>query len=222
MPDQHALSIAAAGLLTAAQRDRFAEVYRESFAAPLRVPVSELLHGGPRDYCCAALAAGPRAPDGELLGFAALRLIPGDWAFLRYFAVPAAHRGRGIGRLFFAQLRQQLTGSGWPASLVWEVEHPDEAAVGVAERATRQRRVAFWRACGARVLDVPDYTLPDFTGAGCTEPMLLMAVVPAGAAVPDGDRLRELVVSIYTGRYSLAADDPLVVTALDSVGPPRQ
>jgi GNAT superfamily N-acetyltransferase len=217
MPAHQAVSISMASRLTARQRDRFAAVYRESFAAPLRVPVSELLHGGQRDYCCAALADRPDGSDGHLVGIAVLRLIPGDWAFLRYFAVAATRRSNGIGRQFFAQLGQELPGAGWPTRIVWEVEHPDEPAVDADERATRQRRVAFWRACGAQTLGVRDYTLPDFTGTGFTERMLLMAAVPAGASLPAGERLRELVLGVYTGRYLLAADDPLVVAALDSV-----
>jgi GNAT superfamily N-acetyltransferase len=51
------------------------------------------------------------------------------------------------------------------------------------------------------------------------EPMLLMAAAPAAHSdrVVEGDRLKSLVLAIYTDRYGMASDDPLVSRALASI-----
>lgn len=49
-----------------------------------------------------------------------------------------------------------------------------------------------------------------------TEPMLLMAATPADVPA-DSDRLRALVTAIYTDRYGMAPDHPLVAQVLASM-----
>ena len=92
-----------------------------------------------------------------------------------------------------------------------------DAAGDDAERVIRDRRISFWTACGARLLPAPGYVLPDYTASGTTEPMLLMAATPADAPSVHSDRLRKLVLAIYTDRYGMAADNPLVAQALASI-----
>jgi hypothetical protein len=67
------------------------------------------------------------------------------------------------------------------------------------------------------VLAAPTYVLPDYTGSGLTEPMLLMAAAAAAEPPVDGDALRKLVLAVYTDRYGMSSDDALVVQALASI-----
>jgi hypothetical protein len=178
----------------------------------LRVPFSELIRSGDADQTFVAM-------DGTLpVGFAALRLLPSvQWSFLRYFAIAEQSRSRGLGREFWRLLQPSLRTTGWPGAVIFEVEDPADAEGDQAERLIRQRRISFWTGCGARLLPVPGYVLPDYTGSGFTEPMLLMAGTPAGAPPVAGEQLRDLVLAIYTDRYGLPADNPLVLGALASI-----
>jgi hypothetical protein len=47
--------------------------------------------------------------------------------------------------------------------------------------------------------------------------VLLMAATPAAARAVTVDRLGALVKAIYTDRYSMAPDDPLVTRAIASI-----
>jgi hypothetical protein len=187
-------------------------IYEEAFAPDLRVPFVELTEPGDVDRTFVALD-GP-----TVVGFAALRLLSSvEWSFLRYFAIAGERRGQELGHHFWRLLSGVLGHAGWPAHIVFEVEDPNDAAEGDAERLTRQRRVNFWTACGARLLPVPGYVLPDYTGSGTAEPMLLMA----GASVPSRfvqpDQLRSLVLAIYRDRYGLPPSHPLALKALTSI-----
>ena len=94
-------------------------------------------------------------------GVAALRLLGSvQWSFLRYFAITGERRSQGLGRRFWRLLHPLLRAQAWPTRVVFEVEDPGEAAGAQAERVIRQRRMAFWTACGARLLPAPGYVLP--------------------------------------------------------------
>jgi len=187
-------------------------IYEDAFSPELRVTFAELTQAGGIDQTFVALDGA------EAVGFAVLRLLTSvRWSFLRYFAIARARRGEGVGRGFWHLVQRSLGEESWPGRVVFEVEDPDEAVSDEAERLIRQRRIAFWRRCGAELLPVHDYVLPDYTESGMTEPMLLMAG-GAGASVPAGDQLRQLVLAIYTDRYRMPADHPLVAGALASIG----
>ena len=201
------LTAATSTELSAGQQARVAAIYADSFSRSLRVPFAELSQPGPGNRMLVAL-------DGQApVGFAALRLLSSaGWSFLRYFAIERSRRSRGAGREFWPILQRELAVSRWPARIVFEVEDPAEAAGDAAEGLLRRRRIAFWTAVGARLLSVPDYVMPDYTGAG-TEPVLLMA----SAEVPAPDEARSLVRGIYADRYGLSAADPLVCRALATI-----
>jgi hypothetical protein len=193
--------------LSAGQQARVAAIYADSFSDGLRVPFAELSQPAEGNRMLVALA-GP-AP----VGFAALRLLGSvGWSFLRYFAIERSRRSQGAGREFWPLLLRELAVGGWPARIVFEVEDPAEAAGDAAECLLRRRRIAFWTAVGARLLPVPDYVMPDYTGAG-TEPVLLMA----SAEVPTTDEVRSLVRGVYADRYGLSPADPLVFRALATI-----
>jgi len=198
--------------LSADQRDRVRLIYEGAFGAGLRVPFGELTTQGDADQTFVALR------DQVPAGFAALRLLGSvEWSFLRYFAIAGDRRSQGLGRQFWPLVRDSLRDQDWPARVVFEVEHPAEAADDEPERVIRDRRIRFWSACGASLLPAPGYIAPDYTGSGMTEPMLLMAAFPPATPAAQGDRLRRLVLAIYTDRYGLAPDDPLVSRALASI-----
>jgi len=200
--------------LSEEQRGLARLIYEDAFAAELRVPFGELALPGVADQTFVAL-------DGKRpVGIAALRLLSSvQWSFLRYFAIDAERRSRGLGRSFWQFLQPALRAQRWPAHIVFEVEDPGEAGVSGAEQAIRERRIKFWTACGAQLLSARGYVLPDYTASGLTEPMLLMSATPADAEPPQGDGLRQLVLGIYTDRYGMAADDPLVSRALAAIAP---
>jgi GNAT superfamily N-acetyltransferase len=187
-------------------------IYEEAFPPALRVPFTELVHAGDLDQMLVALD-GP-AP----VGLASLRLLPSaSWSFLRYFAVAADRRSQGVGRQFWRLVQASIKATRWPARTVFEVEDPGEAGGDRAERLARQRRIRFWTSCGAELLPVPDYVLPDYTGCGKTEPVLLMASDPSAGSPCSGNELRSVVLAIYTDRYGLTSSDPLVTQAVASV-----
>jgi len=187
-------------------------IYEEAFSPDLRVPFSELTMPGSLDQTFVAVAGA--AP----VGVAALRLLGSvHWSFLRYFAIAGKRRSQGLGRQFWQLLPPLLGKEAWPTRIVFEVENPGEVAGAEAERVIRRRRINFWTTCGARLLPAPGYVLPDYTDSGMTEPMLLMAAGPAAFPSVQGERLRQLVLAIYTDRYGLSPADPLVSRALASI-----
>jgi hypothetical protein len=206
------LDVRPVGALSGGQLAGVRAIYEGGFGPDLRVPFGELTLTGDADLTFVAM-------DGQVpAGVAALRRLgSARWSFLRYFAIAGDRRGQGLGRQFWPLLHLSLCAHAWPACVVFEVEDPGEAGCDPAERVTRERRISFWTGCGARPLPVPGYVLPDYTGCGTTEPMLLMAFAPAAGPPVHGDRLRRLVLAIYTDRYGLAPDGPLVSRALASI-----
>lgn len=187
-------------------------IYEEAFSPDLRVPFSELTRPGEADRTFVAMDG--KAP----AGVAALRLLCSvDWSFLRYFAIAGKRRGQGLGHQFWQLLHQSLRKDAWPECVIFEVEKPSEAHGDKAERMIRERRISFWTACGARLLPVSEYVLPDYTGSGTTEAMLLMAATPVAVPAVQGDQLRKLVRAIYADRYGLRPNDPFVSQAVASV-----
>ena len=184
-------------------------IYEHSFGPGLRVPFGELVRPGELDRTFVM------AVDDEPAGIAVVRRLRSvEWTFLRYFAIAGDRRSQGLGRELWRLLRQSLREHAWPAHMIFEVEDPGEATIDDEERVTRHRRIRFWTACGAELLPVPGYVLPVYTEAGVAEPMLLMA---AAEELVPGELLRGLVLAIYTDRYGMEPEDPLVARALASV-----
>ena len=207
-----ACSVVPIRALTGAQLARIGNIYAEAFSPDLRVPFRELTAEGDIDRTLVAL-------DGRAaVGFAALRLLRSvEWSFLRYFAIDAGRRGRASAASSGTACPTVWRHGAWPRRIVFEVEDPAQAADSPAERVIRERRIRFWTDCGARLLPVPGYVLPDYTGSGMTEPVLLMGGAPDAAPVVEGDALRSLVLAIYTDRYGLPGTHPLVSRALASI-----
>jgi len=200
------------GTLSKQQLAGVQAIYEGAFSPDLRVPFSELTQQNKTDHTLVALEG--TAP----VGFAALRRLGSvEWSFLRYFAIAAERRSQGIGRWFWQILHESLQGQAWPTCVIFEVEDPGDAAGDELERVIRERRISFWTTCGACLLPASGYVLPDYTASGTTEPMLLMAATPAGVPAVHGEQLQKLVLAIYTDRYGMAQDDPLVASALAAI-----
>jgi hypothetical protein len=198
------------GELTASQAARVEEIYQQAFAPHHRVPFAELATTGPDDMLVAAVDGG------EPVGFAALRpLRAADWTFLRYYAIAADRRGSGLGQRFWRLLKPAVEAACWPARIVFEVEDP-ESVDGHGPREAAAARIAFWTRCGCQLLPVTGYVMPDYSGVGHPEPMLLMAIDPATMTIPGGDIVK-LVLAIYSGRYQLGPEHPMVQAALASI-----
>jgi hypothetical protein len=201
-----------AGALTPGQLALTERLYEESFPPQLRVPFAELATPTATTLMLVAVDSA------EPVGFAALMLLlPGEWTFLRYYGVTARRRRQGIGREFWGQLVPAIGAASWPTRIVFEVEDPREIGIDAAERQVRINRIAFWQACGAQLLPVDGYVMPQLTSQATAEPMQLMVHdATARADLPAGD-VAELVSALYTIRYGLAADDPLLLSAVASI-----
>lgn len=198
--------------LAAAQFAAVRAIYEDSFPARHRVPFAGLARSGPLDAMHVVLDED--AP----VGFAAVKLLDSvGWVFLRYFAIDAARRRERLGRSLWELLLGCLASDGWPHPVCFEVEDPAEAADDEAERMIREGRARFWGSCGAVRLPVPGYLMPGIAGPAPPEPVLLMAPAAAAARMLPGD-LAGLVSAIYSERYGLPAEDPLVRRALNSIG----
>lgn len=207
------LRVVKSGELTLDQQHRVADIYAQAFPPELRVPFAELANPGPDGIMHIAV-------DGfEPVGFAASMLLGAmGWTFLRYYGIAAARRRHGIGRRFWPLLLSALQSGGWPVQVVFEVEDPRHAAPDPAEKAVREARIAFWERCGARLLPVHAYVMPDLTGLAGPEPMRLMTYEAASAGQLSPGQVADLVAGLYARRYGLDGNDPMVLAALGSIG----
>jgi GNAT superfamily N-acetyltransferase len=199
--------------LTPVQLDRVKQIYAQAFPPELRVPFAELAVATPADLTLVAV------DETEPVGFAT-SMVLGDsgWTFLRYYAVTTARRRAGIGRAFWAQALPAMAAWGCPRRVVFEVEDPAEPECEPGEREVREGRIAFWQRCGARLLDVAGYVMPDLTGFSEPEPMRLMACYDADSGPLPPTQVAGLVTALYSWRYGLSPDHPLVADALASIG----
>jgi hypothetical protein len=206
------LRVARSSQLTRDQQDQVAEIYAQAFPPELRVPFAELAAPGPSRVMHVAVAGS------EPIGFAASMLLgQTGWTFLRYYCISAARRRHGAGLHFWRLLLTALDGAGWPARIVFEVEDPRHAATDQAEKSVREARIAFWERCGARLLPVDGYVMPDLAGLSAPEPMRLMAHDPASRGQLPPGQISGLVAALYSCRYGLDGDDPMVLAALGSI-----
>ncbi len=197
--------------LTRRQLDQVLGLYEQAFPRELRVPFADLASPSPAGLMLVAVDRG------EPVGFAAHMLLgQSGWTFLRYYGISASRRRQGIGLRFWRLLLPALAAAGWPTRIVFEVEDARHAAGDTAEERVRRGRVAFWRRCGARLLDVSGYVMPELTGEATPEPMLLMAYAAGGGELSPG-AVAGLVTTLYSCRYGLEAGHPMVAAAIASI-----
>jgi len=205
------LRVLPASALKATQLHQVAEVYEQCFPAHLRVPFAPLATETQTDLMLVALA------DSLPVGFAAnMRLGDAGWTFLRYYGVAASRRRQGLGLRFWRLVLPALAHAGWPVRVVFEVEDPRPVDCDPAEQRVRTGRIGFWESCGARLLDIDGYVMPDLTGLAGPEPMLLMACSGNENRLTP-DQTAELVTALYGYRYGLRSGHPMVTNALASI-----
>jgi GNAT superfamily N-acetyltransferase len=196
------------------QRETVRAIYEEAFPSWQREPFDALVRAFPDEARLQLAMIDGR----DVVGFATtLRLQAVSWRFLEYFAVTERRRNQGLGGSLWQTLIERLA-EGGPLPIVLEVERPQDAPAGTTERTTRERRIDFYRRRGAYELAIPDYRVPHLTGEG-SDALLLLAVPVHGSTLPTGAELEALVRSLYVEGYGLRPDDPLVRSALASLGP---
>jgi DNA-binding MarR family transcriptional regulator/GNAT superfamily N-acetyltransferase len=109
-------------------------------------------------------------------------------ALLNYFAVEPDRRGQGTGSECLGLLRQALAAAG--ASLLFEVESP-ECAATPEDRTLRQRRVSFYRRCGAVDTGV------DSVLFGVDYHIMLLPPAEEAAPVVDSEEIAAALEKLY-------------------------
>ena len=178
---------------TAADEALVRALYEESFPPSVRAPWADLVeHRGDERFL--VLVDVDATPVGMAL---VRRLGDTDMAFVRYLAVTAARRDRGLGTQLVALLRDALR-SEEISVLLLDVEDPRE------EHAEQdRRRISFYERCGLDLLDVPDYTPPEHGETGEIVPLLLMGEVLDGGPRLAGSRLDGAVAAVMLYRYGV-------------------
>jgi GNAT superfamily N-acetyltransferase len=196
--------------LSRAQTEQVRAIYEEAFPARQREPFEDLLASkdDPRRVQFAM------TDDGDVVAFAALsRLVSVPWWFLEYFAVRQDRRDAGLGGLLWDAVLDRITAAGVERRIAFEVEPPEDAPAGSAERVARERRIRFYTRRGARVLPVPAYIVRNLSGPG-VERLLVLVVPAAGEGPAEGAALVALVRALYVEGYGFRADHPLLLGAL--------
>ena len=176
-------------------------IYEASFPPSLRAPWSDLVDHRPDERFVVLVDGNAHAAtdgDGATVGIALIRRL-GDtgMAFVRYLAVDATRRDRGLGTQLVSHLRDALRADGIGVLLL-DVEKP----VGTHADEDR-RRVAFYERCGLSLLDVPDYSPPEHGETGEIVPLLLMGEVLDDGAPLSGERLDDAVRAVLLHRYGV-------------------
>jgi len=126
-----------------------------------------------------------------------------DFVLLDYLAVKERCRNKGTGSEFLRRI-PELPGVGGK-TVVLEVEHPDYGD----DRENKRRRVAFYRANGAKELKGLVYMLPPLSGNLPVEMLLMMLSGSLGESI-QGCLVKKVIVQIYEELYSRGSDDPLL------------
>lgn len=134
------------------------DLYETAFPACERALVSDLLRaladkarGAATNLHFMAFLDDAGEPDGMAL----VSIPAGATAWLWYLAVQPAGRGRGRGSAFYREICRWVQAAGCPG-MVLEVEIPS-GTPGDAGREEAERRIAFYRRLGARLLGGVDY-----------------------------------------------------------------
>lgn len=181
-----------------ADESRARGIYESSFPASLRAPWPEVRDHRADEQLLILDDAGPAGTAPAPVGLALVRHL-GDTTltFVRYLAVDATQRNRGLGSALVTRLLDLLAGQG-RSVLLLDVEEP------VGEHADDdRRRIEFYRRHGLDVLDVPGYAPPDHGESGEVVPLLLMGITLDGSDRLSGDGLDDCVAAVLLHRYGV-------------------
>lgn len=171
----------AAESLTPAGSARLNQIYQEGF--PVGRHSSWLTVYAERTSSETALALVEEPA--TLVGLIFLRDFAGtDRIYLRFLAIGADQRGRGIGAAAWPLITAYCVVAG-KRLLIWDVEHPDQSGIEAGEISIRQRRIGFYQRLGGAILPIDDYSTPHEDATGVHEiPMYLLAAHLDGAPLP--------------------------------------
>jgi ribosomal protein S18 acetylase RimI-like enzyme len=199
--------------VTGRAAEQLQALFVEAFPETEREPFDQLaasVNSGTRRLYCASTCE-------RILGMMVVHPLPGtEHLLLEYLATDRAARNRGLGTEILRTVTGLLAQDPMKEGLVLEVESdghgPEE------EREVKARRIGFYMRNGALLLErATGYQQPNFAGPGGIPMKLLWMPLKARASVPEGERLRELVLTIYREAYELGEGDALVEQALRSL-----
>lgn len=211
--------------LTPGQLAAVVAIYREAFEAPWEMPADALAEFARVRGRASTLGRATAAIAGEeAIGLALSNYLPGaNLLHLKYLAVAAAQRGRGVGALLLCEqvaageaIARALGRPGCRGVLL-EVEVPDGPPPG-ADRALRRRRVAFYRRQGALSTGIP---FPRPPGAPPEQPDWEIMLLPGSAwcETLDGPVRRALARSLQVEGYGVDEEAPWLAAYLASLEP---
>lgn len=123
---------------------------------------------------------------------------------LGYLATDPNFRSQGIG----TQLLNTLT-THYP-HLLLEVEHPNYGT----NQQQRQRRINYYRRCGAKQLKNVQYILPPLSGDTPTE-MLFFILPPPPENTLTGSQIKAVIKELYIDLYNQPKNHPLLSQLLN-------
>jgi hypothetical protein len=137
-------------------------------------------------------------------------LSSAEFLLFDYMAVSATKRGLGVGSLFLQFIRShfKLTAK----YMVLEVENPAHGD----NREEREKRVAFYKKNGAKLLAGVRYILPALDNTTPTE-MVLMVMPEYPGGTISGSTIKRLIATIYAEVYNRPAHDPLLQSFIETV-----
>jgi len=187
-------------------------IYLASFPPCEREAFSELANGVKKGDELAFIAE-----EGNVVGFALVQRLSGAGVFLLgYMAVAGERRGRGIGSTLLQYVARDLRRRENAEGLLIEVEPPDEGPDD--ELDLRRRRIEFYRRHGAQVIaEAGSYRMPDLSGEGSLEMRLMWLALGTDGRMLSGQKLRDIIVSIYKDSYGRPEDDPLLRSVLQGM-----
>jgi GNAT superfamily N-acetyltransferase len=209
--------------LTPQQMGGFLAIYREAFDAPWEWPAEKVAALAKPTGCAAACCRALALLDGDRPAAMAIsEYLPGGnlW-YLHYLAVERGRRNSGFGSALLKDIlplgEEMAHAAGWPGCIgtLIEVEQVDSPP-SAADRAQRQRRIAFYERHGAQLAGFrvprPPWAPPEMPD---WEAMLIPGLAWDGRL--DGAVRRHLCRSLMVEGYGRSPDEPWLVSYLDTV-----
>jgi hypothetical protein len=187
--------------------DEAMEIYTDSFVVSARQPLHVIRNrvSSGKEKLLVGIV------DGKVASFALLWKLKGSgFVLLDYLAVKREQRSRSIGGKFMRFISSSLRPSG--EKLIIEVDDPRYGRIS----RVKERRVLFYKRCGAHILKDIRYLLRPLNGTR-THRMILM-IMPAGRGSRlEGESIRKTVLQIYKEVYHRGYRDRIVQLTLSTI-----